>query len=100
MSFGQYILRGKEPVLVDDTLEWGRWMESGERRVALDEISPEVKVSTVFLGLDHNFGDGPPVFFETMVFGGPLDGEGERYSTWQEAEAGHRAIVDRVRSAL
>lgn len=26
-------------------------------------------VSTVFLGLDHNFGFGPPVLWETMLFG-------------------------------
>lgn len=32
---------------------------------------------------------------ETMVFGGPLDAEMERYSTWDEAVAGHAAMVAR-----
>lgn len=29
-----------------------------------------VNVSTVFLAIDHAFGDGPPVLYETMIFGG------------------------------
>ena len=40
------------------------------------------------------------MIFETMFFGGTLDGEQERYSTWDEAERGHAAILARVRSAL
>lgn len=28
------------------------------------------EVSTVWLGLDHSFGHGPPVVFETLIFGG------------------------------
>jgi hypothetical protein len=34
--------------------------------------------------------------FETMVFGGPLNGEMDRYATWDEAEAGHKAMLDAV----
>lgn len=29
-----------------------------------------------------------------MIFGGDRDGEQERYSTWDEAENGHKKIVD------
>lgn len=54
-------------------------------------------VSTVFLGLDHGWGEGPPILFETMVFGGPLDQEMERYCTWDEAVAGHERWVQRVK---
>jgi hypothetical protein len=39
-----------------------------------------------------------PALFETLVFGGPLSQEMDRYSTWAEAEAGHRAMVERVRA--
>ena len=53
----------------------------------------------VFLGLDHSFGSGPPLLFETMVFGGPLDEEMDRYTTWDEAEAGHKAMVKRVQES-
>ena len=56
-------------------------------------------VSTVFLGIDHQHDDGPPHLFETLVFGGPMDDAMERYSTWADAEAGHVAMVERVRDA-
>ncbi len=90
-----YILEGTEVVEVKDLMEWAKWLESADRHVAKDE-SHGVEVSTVFLGLDYNFGSGPPLLFETMVFGGKLDGEVNRYSTWQEAETGHEAMKGRV----
>jgi hypothetical protein len=97
-----YILdEAGEPRLEPDFLAWGVWYADAEkRRVALDEVFPGVSVSTVFLSIDHNFGgEGPPILWETMVFGGPLAGEEERYSSRAEAEAGHRNMVDRVRAA-
>ena len=51
----------------------------------------------MFLGLDHSFADvGPPILFETMVFGGEHDQEMERYATWDEAVAGHDIMVQKV----
>ena len=47
-------------------------------------------VSTVFLGLDHSFGGGPPLLFETMIFDGGEEEHCVRYSTWQQAEEGHK----------
>lgn len=75
-------------------------MEDAEsRKVAWTKIGG-VNVSTVFLCIDHNLmGEGPPVLFETMIFGGPLDQEQERYVTWDEAVAGHEAMVQRVKVA-
>jgi hypothetical protein len=35
-----------------------------------------------------------------MVFGGPLDQEQDRYSTWEDAEAGHAEMEKKVRAAL
>ena len=70
------------------------WSPEG-RRVAKTTIG-DVDVSTVHLIIDHRFGDGPPLIFETMVFGGPLDEECDRYSTEAEAKAGHAAMVARV----
>lgn len=70
----------------------------GEWIVAKTEIGA-VKVSTVFLGLDHAYGDEPPVLFETLVFGGAHDQEQVRYSTWAAAEAGHATWVRRVELA-
>jgi hypothetical protein len=95
----QYVLDGHTPVPASDIRDWGRWFEKADRHVAKTEIN-HVTVSTVFLGLDHAFGGGTPILFETLVFGGPLDGEMERYATWDQAEAGHKAIVERVNGAM
>lgn len=97
----KYILNEHgEPVPCEDLLEWARWLETNraQRVVKKDEIDGS-RVSTVFLGLDHSFGDGPPVIFETLVFDGPMDGEMDRYSTRIEALIGHAAMVERVRAA-
>src|SRR5690606_31539414 len=61
------------PVPEPDLLAWGRWMEGADRTVARDEVNG-ILVSTVFLGLDHAFFGGPPLLWETMAFGPPLDG--------------------------
>jgi hypothetical protein len=90
-----YILGpGHIPVPEPDAEAWGQWYATTERHVADDEIAPGVRVSTVFLGIDHNFGDrGPPILFETMVFDDYEDGRQIRYATWGEALAGHQAVV-------
>ena len=48
-------------------------------------------VSTVFLMIDHSFNlGGPPKVFETMIFKEDgTDDYQQRYSTWDEAVAGH-----------
>lgn len=53
------------------------------------------QVSTVWLGLDHSYDGGPPLIFESMVFGHrhPLDQVQRRYSTEAEALAGHKTLV-------
>ena len=71
------------------------------RRVDWTELhtpSGRVVVSTVFLSLDHSFGDGPPVLFETMTFGGQQDGNQCRYRTWDEAVAGHATVVEGIKA--
>jgi len=95
----KYILQGHDAVPADDLLEWGRWMQSAERTVARTELSSGTRVSTIFLGLDHNFGFGEPQVFETMVFGGPMDQYMDRYAAWDEAERGHATMVERVKAA-
>lgn len=99
-AFVYYILENGQPKPVSDIAEWCRWFEANAtaRHVADDEPAPGVRVSTVFLGLDHNpFADGPPLIFETLVFGGPLDDEMDRYSTTEQAIDGHNAMCERVR---
>jgi hypothetical protein len=82
-----YILEGRTPVETD-LMTWARWFEKGDRHVAKKERDG-VCVSTVFLGLNHRYGDGPPLIFETMIFGGEHDQWQERCSTWEQAEAMH-----------
>jgi hypothetical protein len=96
-----YILdHERHPVRVDDVLTWGRWLEQTENRHVADDHVGEVRVSTVFIGLDHRlYGAGPPLIFETMIFGGELDGTMWRYSTWDDAEAGHAMAVKKVRQS-
>jgi hypothetical protein len=86
-----------EPEPVEDVLAWGEWFETADRIVARDaDEQTGWQVSTVFLGLDHQFGNGPPILWETLVFGGPLDGEMDRYPTREAALAGHQAMCVRV----
>ena len=88
---GCYILVGREPVEEPNLLTWARWFETADRHVG-DACRDEVRVSTVFLGLDHSWG-GQPHLFETMVFVNGVEEGMERYATWDEAEAGHERWV-------
>lgn len=93
-----YILEGRE-VVPAELMTWAVWFETGDRVVART-TTDKGDVSTVFLGLDHRFGiEGPPILFETLVFGGPLADEMERYSTYEQAEEGHARMVARVEAA-
>ena len=89
------------PVPMPDLLTWGRWLEGFRRHVAWTQVTSEITVSTIFLGLDHRHsGEGPPILFESMVFGGPLAREMCRYVSWDDAETGHKMIVARCRAAI
>jgi hypothetical protein len=97
MNARHYKLEGHSVVPCATLLEWAQWaqwfeLHTEDRIVAVDEHRG-VRVSTVFLGLDHSFGRGPPLLFETMIFGGPRDQDMRRYSTWEDAERGHRELV-------
>lgn len=96
----KYLLKGHKPVPVEDLVEWARWYETANRRVA-ETVLGDVRVSTVFLALDHRMRDqDPPLLFETMIFGGPQAGYCERYSTWEEAEEGHAQAVELARGTV
>jgi hypothetical protein len=82
-------------VLVSIKAEEVEWSNRWQLRDAVGDAV----VSTVFIALDHAFGNGPPVLFETLIFGGPLSDEGERYCTKAEAEAGHAKWIQRVKEA-
>jgi hypothetical protein len=75
------------------------WAGFEDPQIALYE-EDDVTISTVFMGINHQFGDGPPLIFETMIFGGPLDDYCWRYSTEAEALAGHQGAIVQHREAL
>lgn len=91
-----YILENKVPVKVEDVLEWAKFLENTNKVVAKTDIE-DASVSTVFFGIDHNFSNtSDPILFETMIFGGKYDGYQDRYSTWDEAEKGHKVACELV----
>lgn len=114
-----YILDGKTPVREPDLIKAAIWYDTADRNVALTDTQLH-SVSTVFLGLDHNFRPaGPPLLFETMVFERLAGAEREndpdreglprrlidytqslnilrRYATWGDAEIGHQKTVAEV----
>ena len=82
--------------LLEDDLEY--------KIVAQDHPAPNVMVSTVWLGLDHNYShEGPPIIFETMVFWGNWSGDDDyqqRYSTMEQALEGHAHALEWVRNIV
>lgn len=98
----KYILDAQGNPKLADLFTWAEWFEKSmdERILRQTRLEPDVLVSTVFLGLDHRFsGKGDPLLWETLVFGGALDGEQQRYSSRAAADRGHDAIVDKVKTA-
>lgn len=92
---------------IDTETAGGLLADVGYKRVGLTEITSRDgavvhRVSTVWLGLDHNYGDGPPILFETMVFGEAdwADQDCKRYSTEAEALAGHAEMVTLVAATV
>ena len=99
--------RQNNPITV---AEWGRLREQGLDpngyygansyvRVGEDVVRG-VTISTVWLGLDHGFGDARPAIFETMIFGGEYDQAQMRYHTEEEAVRGHREAVTDVTAGM
>lgn len=98
----RYILNEHgEPEKPMSDQHWSWWMLNADRTVEKETIGDSM-VSTVFLGIDHNWsGQGPPVLWETMVFGGILDMEQDRCSgSREQAEAMHAKMVAKVNQKI
>ena len=95
-----YKLDGHRAVPCESLMEWSVWMATGDRRVAETWID-DVRISTVFLGLDHNHVPGAdPHLFETVVFVDGVTHEMRRYFIWEEAEAGHAEMTELIRAEM
>lgn len=99
-----YKLDENKNVVESSMEEWATFIEgrlpANFKHVGDDTINGH-RVSTVFLGLCHNFGyhDKTPIVFETMVF----KSRGKeiyqrRYCTWKQAEAGHQEAIQWVKN--
>lgn len=82
--------------------------DNNYKRVASTHLGFDggIWISTVWLGVDYNFMRvGPPIIFETMVFDTTSEERMsdvfmDRYSTEEEALAGHEAMVALVQAEL
>ena len=93
-----YVLDHNLEIQKADLLTWSKFFESDTRLIAKDQIG-NARISTVFLGIDHSWGDkGPPVLFETMIFEGVHDQYQTRCCTYQEALEMHKIAVELVKS--
>lgn len=93
-----YVLVDGVPVEEPNVHRWARWFEEKRGESHLDDYVGKVRISTVFLGVDYRFMDnGPPILWETMVFGGKLDGHTERYSDMGGAYLTHYIMIEKVR---
>lgn len=94
------------PVLEDDPHTWGLWMNDPHtnRIVSNTFVTKDIYISTVFTGIDHSNSFGAfvtnPVLYESMVFGGELHLEQERYISRLEAIKGHEIMVNKVLESL
>lgn len=87
------------PITADEffTLKWDETgAVSDYSRIAFDQLE-HCAISTVWLGLNHSFTGGPPILFESMIFGGGYDGDMQRYTTEAEALAGHQHAVNEIK---
>ena len=79
-------------------MHWAKLFENTDgRRIGYTKLPQGGHVSTVWLGIDHSFGGSVPLIFETIVFDADTTNENdmERYSTRAQAEAGHKAMVEK-----
>jgi len=105
----------KRCVPCEDPMEWAKaW---GHKRIVKQDRlhrynflryfgfpQPQpILISTVFLGINHNFGpdkDRHPLLFETMVFGGKYNELCQRYETYNEAVNGHEKVLKYVQGKI
>lgn len=100
-----YILDNNHKPVISTAVKSSEWMENNPNRkkVGYDELTDlngdEVRVSTVFLGLDHAYGGGKPILWETMIFGGENDqAYQERYASYEQAIEGHQKAINFIKT--
>jgi len=95
-----YLLdENKKPYKAASLREALKIYENPDMKITKQDYIGDVFVSTVFLGIDHNYeNQGDPVLWETMIFGGMYDEYQERYTSHEDALAGHQRALDLAKS--
>lgn len=80
-----------------ELMEWAMLFEDFKyKRIDLTKLWWGGRVSTVWLGLDHNFSGGTPIIFESMLFGiRGYSTDEVRYSGLADARNGHIKLVEK-----
>ena len=100
--WSKYILNNQgEPKAVDDR-QWMEWFKNQPERSTQIVVTclRDARISTIFLY--HGGYKNPPVFWETMCFGGPpgMDRAGARCGgSREQAYAQHEVMVKRLEQA-
>ena len=96
-----YILKHRKPIRCHSLKKIARFQfgRHGYNNVKVRKTHiNDVLVSTVFLTYDHKYyNEVIPVLFESMIFGGALDTECERCSTWRDALYMHKRMILKAR---
>ncbi len=97
MSDRWYVLDETDQPVPATEVEFSAWKEANPDRCRVGEYEVgNALVSTVFLGLDQGDEPNEPVLWQTLVSGGPLDGECDRYTSYEAAKKGHEAWLTRA----
>ena len=91
----KYFLNEDKTYRQCELMEWCEQFEIMDRHLGNDIINDK-HISTVWLGLYHNYFGGDPLLFETMVFDESRGGSEiyiDRYTTWDEAVKGHQKAI-------
>lgn len=99
-----YLLdENKQPYEVSLEESYKLYSDINMKVVQQDKLDNGMFVSTVFLGMDHGWGDKTdpeykPVLFETMIFDDSRDSDTddyqERYTSYEDALEGHNKALE------
>lgn len=117
MNLKHYILDEKgDPKVEPDLLTWARWFETAPERIIKQTEVKGIKISSIFLGLDHNFGndENELILWETMAWDNNVEKEIEwfggkkktvhpdifqsRYSSKVSMLAEHDRLVENIKN--
>lgn len=101
---GRYILDADgNPQPEPNLVKWAKWYGKYKRQIAQDYVG-KVHISTIFLALDQSFpffSPQRPILWETMIFDadhGEHDCYIQRYTSLEDALAGHKKAVEMVKN--